>query len=328
MKCGVRRHTRNHTRPKRIVGGKEAAIQSWPWTVNIVDKNGLKQACGGSVIDSNWILTAAHCFLGKGYKFNVSQYEYYLADHSLKHVETGELKVIPEAIYVHPNYFAPTFSSPGDFDVCLIKLKYSVNWSDKIAPVCLPDHPPVASISYFQCYVLGWGNVADTHEYRRSEVLKELRVKEVSFENCNSNVSYRGRVSGNFFCAGFPEGGNDTCYGDSGGALQCDTGNNTWTVRGIVSWGIGCARPNYFGVYSNVTKMLPFVKAIMSGMFERLFFVTTIGAGRKIVSTFLVPFKRVKELPMCDCSKDARSARDLFEEKYGGLLKERNTPRG
>lgn len=267
-KCGIRYNAKkNHARPKRIVGGNEAGLHSWPWIANLVDKKNRKQYCGGSIIASNWILTAAHCF-SKGQSFDVNQHEYYVGDHTLDEIEVGEQKVIPEAIYVHPDYVAPTFSHPGNFDICLVKLKYSIALSDKIAPICLPDDSSVPPLRGLQCYVTGWGNVADTQEYKRSRVLKEMRVEEVSRKDCNCNVSYAGKVPENFFCAGFQEGGNDTCYGDSGGALQCDHGDGIWNVRGIVSWGIGCARPNYFGVYSNVSRLMPFVKAVLSGVYK------------------------------------------------------------
>lgn len=87
----------------------------------------------------------------------------------------------------------------------------------------------------------------------------------IPHDKCNSNISYNGSVPDTYLCAGFPEGLNDTCYGDSGGPLQCENSADTWSVRGIVSWGIGCARPNKFGVYSNVSKFMPFLNKVMSG---------------------------------------------------------------
>ncbi|XP_028405320.1 uncharacterized protein LOC114527820 isoform X2 [Dendronephthya gigantea] len=266
MTCGVRQ--KYNTRPKRIVGGNEAPMNAWPWTVNVIDKETQKQICGGSIIASNWMLTAAHCFLGPGRESGVEQFEYHVGDHVLGEIDKEQRQIVPEFYYIHPDYIPPTLIHPGNFDVCLIKLKYSLAWSNAVTPICLPDN--LNSPAEDRCYAVGWGNTEDKREYKRPRALKQLRVDIISHERCNSNVSYNGSVPETYICAGFPEGVNDTCYGDSGGPLQCDNGDDSWSLRGLVSWGIGCARPNKFGVYSNVSKFIPFVKKVMSGRDSRL----------------------------------------------------------
>ena len=266
--CGVR--NKNSSRPKRIVGGTEASMNAWPWTVNMIEKGTQKQGCGGSIIAPNWILTAAHCFLGVGRESSVDQYEYHVGDHVLEEVDKGQQQIIPEYNYVHPDYIPPTMVHPGNFDICLVKLKYSLEWNDAVTPICLPKSPDLLSADNLRCYAVGWGNTEDKLEYKRPRALKQLRVNIIPHDKCNSNISYNGSVPETYFCAGFSEGLNDTCYGDSGGPLQCDNGDDTWSVRGLVSWGIGCARPNKYGVYSNVSKYLPFLDEVMSGHDLRL----------------------------------------------------------
>ena len=131
--------------------------------------------------------------------------------------------------------------------------------------ICFPESSGLSPAGDLRCYAVGWGNTEDKLEYKRPRALKQLRVNVIPHDKCNSNISYDGSVPDTYFCAGFPEGLNDTCYGDSGGPLQCQNGDDTWSVRGIVSWGIGCARPNKFGVYSNVSKYMPFLNKVMSG---------------------------------------------------------------
>ena len=111
-------------------------MNAWPWAVNIIEKETKKQGCGGSIIASNWILTAAHCFLGKGRETRVDQFEYYVGDHVLGEIDKGQQQIVPESYYVHPDYIPPTNTHPGNFDVCLIKVKYSLEWSDVVTSVC------------------------------------------------------------------------------------------------------------------------------------------------------------------------------------------------
>jgi hypothetical protein len=140
----------------------------------------------------------------------------------------------------------------------------------------LPESPDLPPADNLLCYAVGWGNTEDKLEYKRPRALKQLRVNVIPHDKCNSNVSYNGSVPETYFCAGFSEGMNDTCYGDSGGPLQCDNGDDTWTVRGLVSWGIGCARPNKFGVYSNVSKYMPFLNKVMSGDYDNCIILIVI----------------------------------------------------
>ena len=68
-------------------------------------------------------------------------------------------------------------------------------------------------------------------------------------------------------CAAFPDGGIDACQGDSGGPLVVRRGPNdeSAVIFGIVSWGYGCAKPNNPGVYTRVTKYIPWIKDRMKG---------------------------------------------------------------
>jgi secreted trypsin-like serine protease len=65
------------------------------------------------------------------------------------------------------------------------------------------------------------------------------------------------------FCAGEPEGGKDSCQGDSGGFIGAPLGDGRFVQLGIVSWGFGCARPDLFGVYTRVARYQPWVGQIM-----------------------------------------------------------------
>jgi secreted trypsin-like serine protease len=64
-------------------------------------------------------------------------------------------------------------------------------------------------------------------------------------------------------CAGYVNGGIDACSGDSGGPLTCwDQNKKHYVLGGIVSWGVGCAGKNTYGVYTNVKHLTAWVTRI------------------------------------------------------------------
>ncbi|KAL1464067.1 hypothetical protein WDU94_003750 [Cyamophila willieti] len=76
----------------------------------------------------------------------------------------------------------------------------------------------------------------------------------MSNQECRQFPGFEPKLSGNMMCAGYPEGGKDSCQGDSGGSLL------TEDLDGIVSWGIGCARSNSPGVYTRVNHYMEWLQ--------------------------------------------------------------------
>ena len=83
--------------------------------------------------------------------------------------------------------------------------------------------------------------------------LRKVTVPIVSRTSCNQ--AYFNGVTVNMFCAGYAEGGKDSCQGDSGGPMV----NPYKQLIGVVSWGVGCARPNLPGVYTRVSRYLTWI---------------------------------------------------------------------
>ena len=263
FRCGVRGgNTTRGLRVKRVIGGKEAALNSWPWIVNFINQENLQQ-CAGTIIDREWIISAAHCYLFQETPFTVESYTYHVADHKLNFTDPHEYEIHPSSVFFHPQYFIGDDNQPGDYDIALIKLSKPLDFSEQVRPVCLPEQSTNFSEND-TCYLAGWGNTINNGSYHRSTVLKEARLDLVSLEQCNNNASYNGVVPDRFLCAGFKNGGVDGCYGDSGGPLQCER-NGTWTQVGIMIWGIGCAEANHYGVYSDVKVFLKFIEDIQKG---------------------------------------------------------------
>lgn len=98
-----------------------------------------------------------------------------------------------------------------------------------------------------QLTVIGFGATYEG-DYYGSNILQQVNINAVPHDTCNTQ--YNGEIIEDvMFCAGVPEGGKDSCQGDSGGPIVDSTG----TQIGVVSWGYGCARPGFPGVYSRIS---------------------------------------------------------------------------
>uniref|UniRef100_A0A3B1KC78 Transmembrane serine protease 5 n=1 Tax=Astyanax mexicanus TaxID=7994 RepID=A0A3B1KC78_ASTMX len=240
--CGTR------AKLPRIVGGVEATPGRWPWQVSLYYSN--RHTCGGSIITSQWIVTAAHCV------YRLPQVSSWVVYAGIVTRNTAKLaqytgyaveKIIYNKNYNHRSH---------DNDIALMKLRTPLNFSDTIRPACLPqyDHDLPGGT---QCWISGWG-YTQPDDVHIPDTLKEAPVPLISTKKCNSSCMYNGEITSRMLCAGYTEGKVDACQGDSGGPLVCQD-DNVWRLVGVVSWGTGCAEPNHPGVYTKVAEFLGWI---------------------------------------------------------------------
>ncbi|KAJ6643052.1 Trypsin-1 [Pseudolycoriella hygida] len=233
-KCGII-NTKN-----RIVGGQETQVNQYPWMALLLYSG--RFYCGASLINDRYVLTAAHCVNG----FNKDRITVRFLEHDRS--TEGETMTITrkvKRIVRHASYS----SSNYDNDIALLRLDEVLKFDNLLRPVCLPT--PGKSFSGYDGIVTGWGATQENGDV--SVTLMEVTVPIHSNSECRQSGYGSSRITNNMLCAGFKEGQKDSCQGDSGGPLHVKN-DTEYQIAGVVSWGEGCAKPNYPGVYTRVNR--------------------------------------------------------------------------
>ncbi|GAA4531192.1 S1 family peptidase [Amycolatopsis samaneae] len=213
----------------RIVGGGKASLADHPYAVYLTDSNNY-QYCGGVIVDSATVVTAAHC--AAAVKQDDARV---VAGREDKRSSDGAVYKVTR-MWQHPDFTRP--EKGADIAVLTVSGR-------------MPYRPAkVATSSDSELYregtkatVLGWGRVADGGE--RSDYLRSAVVPVTSDATCKSGYDVYDAKS--MVCAGYPQGGVDACTGDSGGPLVVGD-----TLIGVVSYGVGCGQAGKPGVYTRV----------------------------------------------------------------------------
>ncbi len=250
----------------RIINGENVVQEdeNWQWTVSL--QRDKRHICGGTFVspslsaagtrivwNSNdpkplWVLTAAHCLKDHtSHSYRIASGNVNITDHDKQAVEE---------IFIHPKYDSNTLAN----DIALLKLTpiTSPNPDNKRRSIAIVSEAEAVWIhdAYTALNVMGWGRTTDSFV---SQMLQRVRVPYVDLGTCSDAYNAAGEhLRPGMICAGYSSGGFDSCQGDSGGnmtyipAPRVPGPVNEPVFTGIVSWGIGCAKPNLYGVYTSV----------------------------------------------------------------------------
>ncbi|KAG4079873.1 hypothetical protein HA402_015004 [Bradysia odoriphaga] len=259
--CGKRLLTHNPL----ITGGIEANKNSWPWHAAIfhVIRSNIAYKCGGTVLNSNSVLTAAHCVFENDQTIATNRVLVHLGKHKLRVFESGTQEFQVFNIIVHSHYNESDYSN----DIAIIRLSTEAIFNNFVQPICLWDPSKVHISNIFGKLgtVVGWGF---TEKNKLSPILLEAQMPVVPHSICLlSNRNYFGSfLSNKNFCAGF-RNGTGVCNGDSGGSISFQE-NDVYYIRGIVSTTVsrgedGLCDTKEYVIFTDVTQYLPWIEKVV-----------------------------------------------------------------
>lgn len=231
-------------REPRVVGGTEVADNRYPWMAALLQRDASNpsegQFCGGSLIASRWILTAAHCFRTEAGNIDLraSDVSVLLGQQNL--AENGGQTINVSRIIEHPDY-----NANGYPDLALVELSAP----SAALPIQLPSRNNPAPNVGESATVTGWGQISENGP--ATNELRQTTMPVVGHGQCNA--AYDGDiVEDAMVCAGTADGSKDSCYGDSGGPLFVSRGGS-YVQAGVVSFGEACGLAGVPGVYARVS---------------------------------------------------------------------------
>jgi len=253
---------------EKIVGGIMAPAGKFPFQTALIfsgtpeGSEHFGQFCGGSLIAQDWVLTAAHCLPNT----DPDEVDVFVGSSVLPSgggspAPAGAARIHVDDIIVHEAYDPAT----NDNDVALLHLVGPAPAELSTAVTANADLDKQYVVPLGDTVVIGWGATAEgsgtTPQLMRVWVdIQDTSTCEANYQEVIPSIE----ITDNMLCAGLPEGGQDSCQGDSGGFLGAPLGNGKYVQLGIVSWGVGCARPKLFGVYTRVGNYADWIKEQMS----------------------------------------------------------------
>ena len=267
---------------------KDAVQGAFPWQVAFLKNvDTIKEAifCGGAIISSNYVISAAHCFVEESDfskkklgRFRFVTGRYYMNSFSTNLTNENEQSNFADSedILLHPDFTKPINSSN---DIAIIKTHYSIIFDDFVQPICLNKNDQKLfdlDSSIYQpkskLLISGWNNLDPKKGKKSSPNLKSATSLPLDNQSCLHRSAKKTRqmdLSGfkitsdeDLECENSMIVGIHGCVGDIGDPLvYFDFYSQSWHLAGVISWGIGCVKGKSIGVFTRMSKYVDWIES-------------------------------------------------------------------
>nr|XP_054763585.1 transmembrane protease serine 9-like [Lytechinus pictus] len=296
--CGTRPAYTPFQSSVTVEGGVHAEDGEFPWMVYLHDEHA-GQFCSGTLLGREWVITSAHCVSDLSYNLD----SIVLGDLSRRYFSQHHISRDVSQVFTHPAY------DGNDYDIALVKLKNSVEFSDTVRPVCFPAKTVNEMKVYHRCMVSGWGDrdisVSDDH-LKRSNVRMFTDVRY-----CSTRLSGH-RITERMVCAKYDrQSGFDRCQADRGGPLVCQGVDGRWHLVGVKNWGNdpNCVDTFEPLVFASVSHLLPFINDVLFPTERNL---STPSAEENTTYAVPVSFARTTPGPAAETTTKSKFCIGLF----------------
>ncbi|KAM4700143.1 chymotrypsin-like elastase family member 1 [Discoglossus pictus] len=236
----------------RVVGGTNSAKNAWPWQISLQYLSGSSwyHTCGGSLIRTNWVLTAAHCV------DRVVSFRVVLGEHNLSSNDGTEQIIAVNQIIKHANW--NTNNVAAGYDIAVLRLASNAVLNSYVKLASLPADGTVLANNY-ACTITGWGRTSTGGSL--PSILQQAPLPVVAHSTCSTSSYWGSTVKTTMVCAG-GNGVQSGCNGDSGGPLNCAVGGG-YQVHGVTSFvsSLGCNAYLKPTVFTRVSAYIAWINA-------------------------------------------------------------------